>query len=79
LAARRHGGVARRCQLDRYFGSGQHWDDPGWHVRWPEYDRKLGEPLAPYTRDGYIFTRRFEHLTVTADCESLAATFKWSE
>ena len=20
-----------------YFGSGMHWDDPGWHVWWPEY------------------------------------------
>ena len=49
---------------------------PG-HVWWPEYNEKLGAPLGKFARDGYRFTRHFEHLTVTADCETLRAEFNW--
>ena len=60
-----------------YFGSGNHWDDPGWHVFWSEYDKPLGKPLGVYTRAGFEFTREFEHLTVKADCRTLSTHFDW--
>ena len=64
-------------QEGSYFGSGNHWDDPGWHVWWPEYDKPLGKPLGAYTRAGFKFVRRFEHLTVSADCSTLQTQFDW--
>lgn len=62
-----------------YFESGMHWDDIGWHVWWPEYDLPLGAPLGPYTRSGFKFSRSFEHVDVSADCQTLQATFDWHE
>jgi hypothetical protein len=59
-----------------YFGSGMHWSDVGWHVWWPEYDKPLGRPKGPFTRNGYTFTRSFEHVDVTFDCSTLKATFR---
>eukprot|EP00947_MAST-08B_sp_MAST-8B-sp1_P003084 g3084.t1 len=63
-----------------YFGSGLSWDDDGWHVWWPEYDRPLGRPMGPYQRDPtntYRFRRSFEYLDVEADCQTLEANFRW--
>ena len=62
-----------------YFGSGLHWDDIGWHTWWPEYDRPLGKPFGGYRRSGYIFTRSFQHVDVSANCQTLKATFNWRE
>lgn len=60
-----------------YFGSGMHWDDPGWHIWWPEYNNRLGEPLTQYTRNGYAFSRSFEFLNVSLDCATLETNFTW--
>lgn len=60
-----------------YFGSGMHWSDAGWHYWFPEYNKPLGKPKGQYTRDGFVFKRSFEHVDVTADCETLATTFDW--
>lgn len=64
-------------EIGSYFGSGMHWDDIGWHVWWPEYDKPLGKPLGRYKRSGYRFRRSFEHVEVEADCSTLKARFKW--
>ena len=42
-----------------------------------EYNRPLGEPKGPYTRDGFVFKRSFEHVSVEADCETLGTKFSW--
>ena len=41
------------------------------------YDKPLGKPKGPYKRDGYKFSREFEHLSVALDCDGFATTFDW--
>lgn len=50
---------------------------------WPEYDFKVGAPAGPFARDGFVFSRSFEHVNVQIDCAAVAtadgraATFTW--
>ena len=68
-----------------YFGSGRHWDDPGWHVWWPEYDRPLGRPVDPPMMpaagsgaDELRYTRRFASGTsVGLDLRAHTASIAW--
>ena len=47
-------------------------------MRWfPEYDRPLGPPTGPAKRDGYRYSRTFEHASVTLDIESRTAEIHW--
>lgn len=48
-----------------------------WLKRFPQYDRPLGQPLGPAKQDGFVYTRRFEHLDVTVDVERRRATLTW--
>lgn len=42
-----------------------------------EFDKPLGKPLADYTRNGWVFTRYFEHASVTVDLDRRAAVIDW--
>lgn len=48
-----------------------------WLKRFPQYDRPLGPPRGPATREGYEFTRSFAHADVTVDVEKRHATIEW--
>lgn len=48
-----------------------------WLKQFPQYDRPLGAPLGPATRDGLVYTRRFEHVDVMVDLETKHATLEW--
>jgi hypothetical protein len=48
-----------------------------WLKRFPQYDKPLGAPLGPATRDGLVYTRRFEHVDVMVDLEKKQATLDW--
>ena len=51
---------------------GDHW------MRWfPEYDRPLGPPTGPATKDGYRYTRTFRHATVELDIQKRTASIQW--
>jgi len=53
-------------------------DKKGHWMRWfPEYDRPLGKPLGPATKKGYIYTRKFEHASVTVDLTKRSANIRW--
>lgn len=66
-----------------YFSSGHGWTDDGNTFWWPEYDKKVGRPLGPYKREGFVFSRSFEHVDVRLDCGLIAtadggaADFHW--
>ncbi len=51
----------------------------GGMVDYPQYDRKLGEPLGAYTKDGYKYERFFEYANVYADLEEWTATIEWKD
>jgi len=44
---------------------------------YPEFDKPLGEPEAQAVRDGWSYTRRFEHCDVWVDLESKEARITW--
>ena len=48
-----------------------------WLKRLPEYDRPLGPPKGPAKRDGYVFTREFEHVSVRVDVETETGEIVW--
>jgi hypothetical protein len=48
-----------------------------WLKRFPQYDKPLGPPLGPATREGFVYTRRFEHVDVMVDLETKKARLDW--
>ncbi|RMG40471.1 MAG: hypothetical protein D6725_03325 [Planctomycetota bacterium] len=47
-------------------------------MRWfPEYDRPLGPPQGPATKNGFRYSRDFEHASVTVDIRSRSARIRW--
>ncbi len=49
-------------------------------MRWfPEFNRPLGPPRGPAKKDGYRYTRTFEHASVTLDIKKRTAKIKWLE
>jgi len=52
-------------------------DSSIWLKDFPEYSKPLGFPSGPATRDGYIYTREFEHASVWLDIEHEKAEIKW--
>jgi hypothetical protein len=48
-----------------------------WMQTFPIFNRKLGAPKGPATRDGYIFTREFAHCSVYLNVETEEAILKW--
>jgi hypothetical protein len=47
-------------------------------MRWfPEYDRPLGPPSGPATKDGFHYTRSFLHATVELDIQNRTASIQW--
>jgi hypothetical protein len=48
-----------------------------WLKRFPQYDKPLGPPLGPATRNGLVYTRRFKHVDVSVDLEKKQARLDW--
>ena len=47
-------------------------------MRWfPEYDRPLGPPSGPATKDGFRYSRTFRHATVQLDIQNRTASIQW--
>jgi len=77
------------AQKDSYFSSGLHWADlvpapnpnageKAWPI-WPDYKKKLGAPKGAYKRDGFVFTRSFEHADAKLDCGQMTAAVTWKK
>lgn len=47
------------------------------HADYEEYQRPLGRPLAEARRDGYIYTRQYEHIDVWLDIKNKKAKLVW--
>jgi hypothetical protein len=43
------------------------------------FDKEMGEPLGKAVKDGYVYTRVFEHCTVTLDVENITSSIIWNE
>ncbi len=55
-----------------------HTEDYHWETTWmPEFNRPLGEPLTQALKDGYVYSRSFEHLDVRVDVEAEETFFAW--
>ena len=48
-----------------------------WLKSLPEYERPLGPPAGPAAREGYIYTRDFEHASVWLDIENGQGKVTW--
>jgi len=48
-----------------------------WMHEFPMYKKKLGPPKGPATKQGYIYTREFEHCSVWLDVENEVGKLNW--
>ncbi len=48
-----------------------------WLKRFPEYDKPLGKPKGPATKEGYVYTREFEHVSVSVNVETGVGKVDW--
>ncbi len=48
-----------------------------WLTRRADYDRPLGPPKGPAVREGYTYTREFDHASVKLDIENETASVVW--
>lgn len=61
-----------------YFNYGWGWDyTNGWMLWYPQYDKPLGPPRGKASRSGWVYTRDFEHASVTVDLKSETAKINW--
>ena len=55
-----------------------HLSDYLWETSWmPEFTRPLGEPLGQAIKDGYVYTRSFEHMDVWVNVETEEIVLAW--
>ena len=50
-----------------------------WLKTFPEYKKPLGPPKGPAKKDGYVYTREFEHASVWLDIKNEEAKITWEE
>jgi hypothetical protein len=48
-----------------------------WLKTFPQYEKPLGKPFGFAKREGYIYTREFEHVNVWLDIENKTATLNY--
>lgn len=48
-----------------------------WLKTFPQYEKKLGAPKGYAKKDGYVYTRSFEHLDVVLDIKNKTAELNW--
>lgn len=48
-----------------------------WLKTFPQYENKLGAPKGPAKKEGYVYTRSFEHLDVWLDIKNKKAKLNW--
>ena len=48
-----------------------------WLKSFPQYEKKLGAPKGYAKKEGYVYTRSFEHLDVTLDIKNKTAKLDW--
>jgi len=49
-------------------------------MRWfPEFDKPLGPPNGPATKNGFRYSRSFQHATVQLDIKNRTANIQWKE
>ena len=48
-----------------------------WLKTFPQYEKRLGAPKGYAKKEGYVYTRSFEHLDVWLDIENKTATLNW--
>ncbi len=48
-----------------------------WLVDLPVFQKRLGPPKGPATKNGYIYTREFEHCSVWLDIENEVGKLTW--
>ncbi|MFI3330634.1 MAG: putative glycoside hydrolase [Rikenellaceae bacterium] len=49
----------------------------GWLLDFPEYHRPLGQPLGDAVKDGYVYTRKYEHADVWVDLQTKKGKIDW--
>ena len=48
-----------------------------WMRSFPEYDKPLGSPAGPATREGSVYTRKFKHADVWLDIKKRQGKITW--
>ncbi len=72
IVAETNGYFAYQAGVDATYPS---WN---WDASWlPEFKRPLGRPLGDPVKDGYVYTRSYEHVDVRVDISTEEALLAW--
>ncbi|MFI3290387.1 MAG: putative glycoside hydrolase [Opitutales bacterium] len=53
--------------------------DEGGLIDYPEYSKPLGKPLGDAVKNGYVYTRKFQHADIWVDVENRKAKINWKK
>ncbi|CAA6679384.1 MULTISPECIES: putative glycoside hydrolase [unclassified Lentimonas] len=71
--------VANDNTYYRWVGEGSNWGADSMMSWDDDFDKEMGEPLDQAVKDGYVYTRVFEHCTVTLDVENKTSSIVWGQ
>lgn len=72
--------VAHENTYYRWVDEGDHLWNSSSLMTWKDaFGKKMGAPLGKAVKNGYVFTRVFEHCTVTLDVENITSHIEWDQ
>ena len=70
--------VANAYTYYRWAGDGL-WGPDVLTLYHEDFDKEMGDPLGKAKKVGYVYTRVFEHCTVTLDLENVTSSIVWNQ
>jgi len=67
-------GAGPNCYFQYTWGWSPDYGTFDWY---PEFDKPLGPPKGEAVRNGYVYTREFEHASVFVDLEKKIGKIDW--
>lgn len=71
--------VANDNAYYRWVSDGHLWDSSSLMTWYDVFDYEMGAPLGKARKNGYVYTRVFEHCTVTLDVENVSSHIEWEQ
>lgn len=71
--------VANDNTYYRWVDAGDLWNSTSLMTWYDVFDKEMGEPLGKAVKNGYVYTRVFEHCTVTLDIENITSHIEWNQ
>lgn len=71
--------VANENTYYRWVDEGHLWNSTSLMIWKDAFGKEMGAPLGKAVKNGYVYTRVFEHCTVTLDVENITSSIVWDQ